>query len=106
MRHHHPQIAARLVARAAQVGLHLMPLRDQLARVLEAAPAVLGELHAVRRALQQLDAEQTLERLQTSAHRRLAGAELLRRRRQAARLHDAHKAGEELDAIRAGWLSV
>ncbi len=76
VRHQHPQPPARHVHLAAQVGLDRVPVGDQCLGMGEAPLAVFGEGHAVRRALEQLQAEQALQGLKTPAHGWLRGAEL------------------------------
>jgi len=91
-----------LAAGAAQLVLEGGPVGQQFLRTLEAALAVLGELHAVRGAPQQAQAERTLERLQAPAHRGLAHAELAGGGREAAGLDDADEGLHQLDAVGRG----
>ena len=64
--------------------------------LVEQAPAGLGQLHAARRALEQLDAELVLQRLQLCADGRGAGEYALGRLGQVAFLRDG---GEGLQLI-------
>ena len=99
MRHRDPQQPLGLLLRAAQVGFERRPARQQLLRALEAALAVDGEPHRVRRPLQQPHAERALERLQPAADRRLGRVQLRGRRGQAARFDYAHEGFHQLKSI-------
>jgi len=78
------------------------PVFQQGLGVGKAAVAVFGQLHHMGGALQQLDAQAALQRLQAAAHGGLAGAQLLGGGRQAAGLDDADKGLHQLNAVGAG----
>ncbi len=91
VRSQHAQHALRLLGDAAQIVLDPLPALQQRFRMRIAAFAVLGQLHDVRGALHQLQAEQLFQRLQAAADGRLAGFQTCGRRRQAACFNDAHE---------------
>ena len=97
----HAQQAARRVLGAAQVGLQRVPCLQQLARMLQAALAVVGQRHGVGGAPQQAQAQRALQRLQAPADRGLGGGHLLRSGRKTAAFDDAHKGLQQLDAVSA-----
>jgi hypothetical protein len=102
VRRHHAQPALGVVAGAAQLGFESAPAQDQLLGAVEAALAVLGELHGVRGALQQAHAQRAFERLKAPAHGGLGGAHLRGRGREAAGLDDVHEGLHQLDAVDRG----
>lgn len=85
----HPKRAARVVTRAEQLGFHLAPAFEDLSGESVATLTITGELHAVGRAIEQLQAERPLQRLQPATDRGLGGAQLRRRRRETAGIDDS-----------------
>ncbi|GEM_PF-2535289 len=102
MRHHHPQASAQRFRFAVQFGLQRLPFVDHALCMTLAAQAVLGQLQAVGGALQQAQAELSLQCLQASADRRLGAAQLQGRSRQAAGIDDAQEGAQQIQAISAG----
>lgn len=102
MRHYHPQASAQRFRFAVQFGLQRLPFVDHALCMTLAAQAVLGQLQAVGGALQQAQAELPLQCLQASADRRLGGAQLQGRSRQAAGIDDAQEGAQQIQAISAG----
>ncbi len=66
-----------------------------------AALAVLGQLQAVGGALQQAQAQLSLQRLQAPADRGLCGAELGGGGGKAAGIDDAQEGTQQVEAVRA-----
>jgi hypothetical protein len=94
-------VAARLVLGATQVGFDGSPVVQQRLGMGVAALTVFGELHGVRRALQQAQAQQFFEPLQPAADGGLGAAELGSRGREAAGLDDAHEGVHQREAVHA-----
>ncbi len=102
VRHHYPQASAQRFRFAVQFGLQRLPFVDHALRMALAAQAIFGQLQAVGGALQQAQAELSLQGLQASADCRLGGAQLHGRSRQAARVDDAQEGAQQIQAIGAG----
>lgn len=97
----HPQLAARFVLHAAQIGLDGLPAFQQFLGVAVAALAVFGEFHHVGGALQQVQAHEALELLQASADGGLGGGLLLCGGRKAARFDDTDEGFEQIESVGA-----
>lgn len=102
VRHHHPQASTQRFRFALQLGLQRLPFVDHALCMTLAAQPVLGQLQPVGGALQQAQAELTLQRLQAPADCRLGGAQLHGCGRQAAGIDDAQEGAQQIQAIGAG----
>jgi hypothetical protein len=96
------QQPGRFFACVLYVGGQRAPMRQQFARVRQAAFSVLGELHGVGGALQQAQAQHAFQRLQTAADGWLRGAQLRGGGGQAAGFHDADKGLHQFYAVGSG----
>ena len=106
MRRDDAQMTFRLVLDPAQVRTHRLPAVEQRLGMGEAAPAVVGQGHGMGRALQQLQSECAFQCLQPPADRWLAGLQLRRGGRQAARFDDADEGLHQSDPVQAGKIGV
>src|SRR5690606_8553056 len=86
---------ARVVASTKQLSFHFRPAFQQLFGVGVTTLAITGELHAMRRAVEQLQAKRTFQRLQATAGGRLSGVQLRRGCRKAASLNDANEGTQQ-----------
>ena len=99
MRSHDAQRAFGFIVYPTQIRVEGLPVRKDLLGALEAALAVLGELHRVGGAAQEPKAQEALENLEPAAHGGLRRAHLRRSRRQTSRLDDMDEGLQQLNAI-------
>lgn len=103
-RHAQPQLAARFVAAAIEIGFRRFEFRQRAHAAVVVRLAVVGQALAARRALQQSRTEPFLEPRDRLADRRARHVEPFRGKREAAGFHYLDEGRDAVESVGHGGL--